>query len=184
MKVCEKCGSTSFNSISGECANCSVFKHHDFVEAFRLGKSTDDPLSNKILQLLREGKKWRVLQSRNKLCWHPGVKMTNGKCVFCSLQENDTQHVSQRDALSSILSDLDKNIEELKHRRETLQNLLTLSEAGFPVGDVSTMTKPSSPRQRAIQEGKKWYMPYETCKHCGVIAERYVANGRCRNCGQ
>lgn len=184
MKVCEKCGSTTFNSISGECVNCSVFKHRNFVEAFRLGKTTDDPLSNKILQLLSDGKKWRVLQSRNKLCWHPGVKMTNGKCVFCAMQENETQHVSQRDVLASAIDELNKNIAELEQKRETLQNLLTLDAAGFPVGNISCVVKPSSPRQRAIHEGKKWYMPYEPCKHCGVVSERYVANGRCRNCGQ
>lgn len=183
MKVCEKCGSTTFNQISGECSNCSVFKHHDFVAALRTGGTTNDELSNKVLQMIRDGRKWRVLQSRNSLCWHPGVKMTNGKCVFCSMQEKEVTPVSEMDMLNSALTELRKNITELQQKEETLQNLVKLAEMGFPLGNVSTMLKPSSPRQRAIQEGKKWYMPYEPCTKCGIIAERYVANGRCRNCG-
>jgi len=39
-----------------------------------------------------------------------------------------------------------------------------------------------TPRQEAIRDGKKWYLPNEACSSCGKIAERSVDNGRCRGC--
>lgn len=39
-----------------------------------------------------------------------------------------------------------------------------------------------SPRQQALAAGEKWYTPAKPCPHCGTLAERYVANGRCRGC--
>ena len=42
--------------------------------------------------------------------------------------------------------------------------------------------KNTSPRQIAKAAGARWYTPTEPCKTCGQLAERYVANGRCRGC--
>jgi cytidyltransferase-like protein len=69
-------------------------------------------------------------------------------------------------------------------RKEMLQNIITLTEMGIDVGRVTPLIRVKSPRQQAIADGKRWYIPYEPCKHCNTIAERYVANGKCRNCGR
>lgn len=39
-----------------------------------------------------------------------------------------------------------------------------------------------SPRQEAIREGKKWYLPTEPCPKCNKVAEKRVDNGQCRGC--
>lgn len=39
-----------------------------------------------------------------------------------------------------------------------------------------------SPRQQAIRDGKKWYLPTEPCPKCGQTAEKRVDNGQCRGC--
>lgn len=39
-----------------------------------------------------------------------------------------------------------------------------------------------SPRQEAIRDGKKWYLPAGPCQHCGQIAEKRVDNGQCKGC--
>jgi hypothetical protein len=44
------------------------------------------------------------------------------------------------------------------------------------------MVADMSPRQRAIIEGKQWYIPTTPCKTCGELAERNVATGRCSSC--
>lgn len=52
--------------------------------------------------------------------------------------------------------------------------LCVKAKASKPVGP--------SPRQAAKAAGHRWYMPVEPCGKCGQLAERYVANGRCRGC--
>lgn len=37
-------------------------------------------------------------------------------------------------------------------------------------------------RKQALAAGGKWYTPTEPCTKCHTLAERYVANGRCRGC--
>lgn len=39
-----------------------------------------------------------------------------------------------------------------------------------------------SPRQEAIRDGKKWYLPNEPCPKCDKVAEKRVDNGQCRGC--
>ena len=37
-------------------------------------------------------------------------------------------------------------------------------------------------RKEALRAGEKWYTPTDPCTKCHTLAERYVANGRCRGC--
>lgn len=174
-KSCEICGGTIFNEHSGECATCSVHNQYNFVKAWNTGSTTDNELSNKVLELLRSGKKWVVQKKRNSVCWHPGVKMTNGKCVFCSMSAADKETASS----------IDGAIECVQHDIEQLKSYLMVLQTYKALGAATVPERPQikSPRQQAIAEGRKWYIPYEPCKHCHIVAERYVANGKCRNCG-
>lgn len=178
-KVCEVCGSIVFNSLTGECASCSKKNAYDFRTAWRNGTDTNDELSNKVLKLLRSGKKWRVLKDRNKTCWHPGVKMTNGKCVFCSLLEKESESTPRDSGIDATIDTVTREIEQLNSYLMVLQMYKALGAETVPERPQTV-----SPRQQAIADGKRWYIPYEPCKHCNTIAERYVANGKCRNCGR
>lgn len=169
------------------CDVCVKKDHHDFMKAKNLNLPFRNALYEKVGEALKTGRNWRIQNNPNRECGHPGVRNTQGKCVFCITEKRMTGEWGAVKSepvnnLRNAIYQLNQNIAELTGKRDTLQNLLTLDMAGFPVGKVSSVTRPTSPRQRAIQEGKNWYMPYEPCKHCGVIAERYVANGRCRSC--
>lgn len=39
-----------------------------------------------------------------------------------------------------------------------------------------------SPRQEALADGKRWYVPDMPCLHCGSRAQRRVDNGQCSGC--
>lgn len=65
-------------------------------------------------------------------------------------------------------------ISELRTQIATLQAELAQLDRRYGTG--------TSPRQRAIEAGERWYLPDEPCGKCGQIAERYVANGKCRGC--
>lgn len=39
-----------------------------------------------------------------------------------------------------------------------------------------------TPRQKAIEGGSQWYKAIKPCSKCGVVSEKHVANGRCKNC--
>ena len=184
----ENCKCTTFHELTNICTECAHYNHYDFVQHRKNGTDSPNPTEQKVLTMLRDDtlKRFRIGTKRHKLCGHPGV-WQGTKCAICAeikrsaSGDNSSQ---QLNILKASIEELDKNIIELQQQRETLQNLLKLAEMGFPLGDVSSVVKQPSPRQRAIQEGRKWYMPYDPCMKCGVMAERYVANGRCRNCGQ
>lgn len=40
----------------------------------------------------------------------------------------------------------------------------------------------SSPRQKAIRDGEKYYTPDHPCKHCKTLSPKQVNNGRCSGC--
>lgn len=47
---------------------------------------------------------------------------------------------------------------------------------------ISCMVTQLSPRQRAIKDGKQWYIPTTPCDKCGLLVERNVTTGACSNC--
>lgn len=179
MNQCAKCGSTVFNKISGECAVCSLHRHNDLVRALKDGTNTGYDHIDEVLSLLRSGKKWRVLKSRNKHCWHPGVQMTNGKCVFCALgDKSTTKTIISTNINEQRLANLIEEMSVLTQYRALLETAITLN-----VDVPQEMPKRGKTRQEALRDGDKWYTPDTRCKHCGSIGERYVANGKCKQCG-
>lgn len=179
MKECPKCGSTVFNKISGECAACSHHRHNDLVRALRDGTTTGYGYIDEVLALLRGGKKWRVLKGRDKLCWHPGVQMTNGKCVFCALADKSPAITVDENINQKRLANLNEELAVLTQYKALLETAVALG-----VDVPQEMPKRGKTRQEAKCAGEKWYIPDSRCKVCGSIGERYVDNGRCRNCGK
>ena len=179
MKQCQNCGSNVFNEISGECATCSHHRHSDLVRALKNNTTTGYDHIDKVLSLIRGGKKWRVLKSRNKHCWHPGVQMTNGKCVFCSLGNKPDLKVNDETINQKRLTNLIDDLSVFTQYKALLETAITLG-----VDVPQDMPKRGKTRQEALRDGDKWYMPDTRCKHCGSIGDRYLANGKCKQCGE
>ncbi|UTC25992.1 hypothetical protein [Phage vB_KsaM-C1] len=188
----QNCTCQSCHPLTNICTECAWHNHYDLVQHYKNGTDSTDPVEQKLLTRIRTEPhcRLRIGTKRHTMCGHAGI-WQGSTCAVCAeikraakQKRDEPESQQQLNVLKSAVAELDKNITDLQQQRETLQNLVKLAEMGFPLGDVSSVVKQPSPRQRAIQEGKKWYMPYDPCMKCGVMAERYVANGRCRNCGQ
>lgn len=177
MNQCQKCGGEVFNEITGECAICSQHRHRDFVRALKEGTTTGYEHIDRVLSQMRSGKKWRVLKSRNKLCWHPGVQTTNGKCVFCMLAAKPDTPPVDANINQQRLSNLNEELAVLTQYKALLETAVALS-----VDVPQELPKRGKTRQEALRDGDKWYIPDTRCKYCGSIGERYVENGRCKRC--
>ena len=179
MNQCPKCHGNVFNEITGECAECSHHRHRDFVKALKDETTTGYKHMDDVLSLIRGGKKWRILKKRNKLCWHPGVQTTNGKCVFCML-------AAKADSLVAIGNINEQRLTNLTEELALLTQYKALLETAVALGvDVpQEAPKRGKTRQEALRDGDKWYTPDNRCKHCWSVGERYVENGRCRSCGK
>lgn len=177
MKQCENCGCNIFNEISGECAACSHHRHNDFVRALKNNTITGYSHIDEVLSLMRGGKKWRVLKSRNKHCWHPGVQTTNGKCVFCMLAAKSDSVTAPASINEQRLANLNEELAILKQYKALLETAVALG-----VDVPQEMPKRGKTRQEALRDGDKWYIPDNRCDYCGSIGERYVDNGRCKCC--
>lgn len=162
--------------------------NHDFGKLYTTGQNSDNPQWQKVLDGLREkGRGWRRLHHFIKACGHPGVRDSGNRCVFCLLERNEKREEEQKQTAErtraeyvTALCEQADAIERQAHvkaekLRKEADDVLWHRVPWPPVG---------SPRQQAIAMGEKWYMPLEPCRYCNEAAERYVANGRCRNCGK
>lgn len=179
MNHCPNCHGNVFNEITGECAACSHHRHNDFVRALKDETTTGYEHIDRVLSLIRGGKKWRILKKRNKLCWHPGVQTTNGKCVFCMLAAKSDSPVAIGNINEQRLANLNEELTLLTQYKALLETAVALG-----VDVPQEAPKRGKTRQEAIRDGDKWYTPDSRCKHCWSIGERYVENGRCRSCGK
>lgn len=182
------CTNTTTHDKTDICTYCSVFDHHDFKRALSHDGKGRTPLHQTVLDALKSGKKWRVAKKPNSECGHPGVRDTRGRCVFCLTEERQNNPVWKQEiqhklpsphVLSSALMHVRSHIEALKEYEATLEMYIAYGMDGVPTAPARR-----SPRQIAVEKGSKWYLPFEPCKKCFVISERYVANGKCRNCGK
>ena len=154
------------HEITDICKQCSLFDHHDFIRSFKFDEPVKNPIHHPILEALRGGKKWRVQSKPNSECGHPGVRNTQGKCVFCLVK-------TERGKVSGIDDEITRVKEHLK-----------LLETCKLYGVTSVPIMPGA-RQAAIQSGHKWYWSDKACNHCGSTDRMvYVANGRCAECGK
>lgn len=188
----ENCECETYFPSTGICTQCAWYNHMDFIRRYKNGLDSPNVTEQKILIRLRNEPdcKLRIGSKRHTACGHPGV-WQGSVCAFCAQDKRDARATKLAEKkqendhiLEKALHQLREKIAELQKQEKILSDALQLKKMGLDVGDVMGMVKLKSPRQQAISEGKRWYMPYEPCKHCGVIAERYVANGKCRNCQQ
>lgn len=161
--------------------------NHNFKTLLNHGGDSDNPVWQEVLNTLRSGKsEWKVVKNEIKACRHPGVRDKGNRCVFCLIEK---QGSAQRRMNQSVESAKEDHLKQLYDRAEEfdMQAAMLRVEAmeiesgkrEWPPQGVAGLS-----RQDAIAQGKKWYLPMTPCKHCGVTAERYVPNGRCRNCGK
>lgn len=188
----ENCDCKTFHEDTGLCTLCARYNHEDFVRHFENRTNSDDEHEQWLLEQLwnNPNNGLRIGTKRMSKCGHPGV-YRGSKCAICSKISKDakvsqalqksTNHV---DTMRLTLGQLNATIEEMNRQRKMLEQAIELAEMGLNTGNITLTTiKMKTPRQIAIDNGNKWYIPYEPCKNCNKISERYVANGRCRNCG-
>lgn len=188
----ENCDCKTFHEVTGLCTLCARYNHEDFVRHFRNGTNPDDEHEQWLLDQLRNNPSHglRIGTQRMAKCGHPGV-YRGTTCAICHKIRKDArvvktlrQSVNHVDTMRLTLEQLNLTINEIERQRETLKQAIQLAEMGLNIGNVTLTTiKMKTPRQIAIENGDRWYLPYEKCSKCGVLSERYVANGRCRNCG-
>lgn len=188
----ENCTCKTFHPLTDICTECSHHNHYAFTQHAKNGTDSLDEDEQKLLVRLRTEPncKLRVGLKRHSGCGHVGV-WQGSACAICAQKRRDRRiddkaktDVGYIESVRQQLSQVKENIDALKKQEEMLQNIITLTEMGIDVGRVTPLIRVKSPRQQAIADGKRWYIPYEPCKHCNTIAERYVANGKCRNCGR
>jgi hypothetical protein len=115
----------------------------------------------------------------------PFVKYPNGKCVRCATREAlafaQSAHGLPMSRQAAIRSGSDVYVRVPACAAAGHVGLRTIRGVCWfcQAERVST----PSPRQQALAAGQKWYTPARPCTRCGTLAERYVANGRCRGCG-
>jgi hypothetical protein len=179
---CDKCGWHVPVSGGDKCSECARKEAMDFCSAVRRKQKPTHltPLHEKVWAgIVEDGRKWRVSDKYIAPCGHPHVKDTQGKCIFCRFEQYAP--VQPVTPLEQYVINLKQSVTELRKRADAAEAEVLSIEAGFYVPERVT-TK--SARQFAVERGEKWYQHDEPCKHCGVVSERYVANGRCRNCGK
>lgn len=158
-----------------------------FKKLLKDGENSENPLWQLVLDGLRQGDKgWKTVSKDGKHCRHPGVRDAGNRCVFCilekKLESEKRQSMTSEQAKEDRIKTLREQADQMDNGAAMLRAEAFQIEIGlqpWPPEGLSTMS-----RQQALQCGSKWYMPTKPCKHCGITAERYVANGRCRSCGK
>lgn len=138
------------------------------------------PLHEKVwTAIVQNGRKWRISDKYIAPCGHPHVKDTQGKCIFCRFEKSTPAQTIT--PLQQYVLNLKQSAIQLRKRADDVEAEILSIKSGFY---VPAPVASKSARQFAVEVGDKWYQHDEPCKHCGVVSERYVANGRCRNCGK
>ncbi|MGL5284234.1 MAG: hypothetical protein ACRC8W_21230 [Plesiomonas shigelloides] len=139
---------------------------------------------------------------------HVGLVDGNGRCVLCQdiktekkqeqaakQQRKEAERLQRQEEKQRKRDELAarqarkhaENLESLEERRKRNERITELRRQMAELqAELATLDRRygtgNSPRQRAIEAGEKWYLPDEPCGKCGQLAERYVANGKCRGC--
>lgn len=158
----------------------------DFQEKINAGRS-DDIVESAVLKMMKKEKIWKFSPDYRPTCEHPPVINNRGKCAFCTVIDNLNAKLQQKiseteyllDGLKrqKMMHDMGVYIEQTD-RPDILPLLGVVTESAISRAVFSG----ASPRARAVAAGEKWYTPSESCSKCGTLAQRYVANGKCRGC--
>lgn len=178
----ENCNCTKITGFNDICLDCATRSAVDFKRAVST-KTEPSKLPASYRDIWREivhgDRKWRVTGKYNPACGHPGVRDTQGKCIFCKNEKKQSELAST--PVEQYVSNLRQAAKILRERARVIDAEITAIEL---FEQVPTRIQSKSPRQFALEQGDKWYQSDEPCKHCGALSERYVANGRCRSCGK
>lgn len=182
MFKCDKCGWHVPVEGTQVCSLCARQEAEIFSNCVATKKppTTLSPLHNLVWnKMVNEGRRWRVSSNYIKGCGHPYVKDTQGKCIFCRVESNEVNNLKM--SKENIAENLRKSAELLRQKADEAISTALAIESGFYTPPQEAVL---SKRQQAILRDDKWYDMEEPCKHCGVVSQKYVANGRCRNCGK
>lgn len=182
MFKCSKCNYHVPVEGTEKCSQCARLESMEFHRAVvtKNHPTNLSPLHHRVwTELVHHGKKWRINDRYTRGCGHPYVKDTQGKCVFCRIeaQQSDTGGLSNE----QIADNLMESAAVLRKRADDLEVKAIYIRTGLYTPEKEDIL---TNRQKAVLAGAKWYEHDEPCKSCGKIGERYVANGRCRNCGK
>lgn len=147
----------------------------------------------------------------NKPCGHVGVRDKTGKCLQCTMNrdaaraererernearaERVKEDAVERERVERIRDEIaqleqrtcDATLEIQELQREIDGNVVKVRSLYRDlVGRSMVGTAPAAgiSRAHARSIGASWYHPATPCKYCGGYGLRYVANGRCRDCG-
>ncbi|MGL5282303.1 MAG: hypothetical protein ACRC8W_11270 [Plesiomonas shigelloides] len=203
---CAKCGSSVIHPMSGKCSICSKFEAVGFYRYMTGQLNPDGQTVNAgtLFPRMEIPFEWHVLAARRidepglkvtgspcKNHGHVGLINSKGKCQLCAdikQAEEDAARQRKRDELAARQARKHaENLESLEERRKRNERITELRRQMAELqAELATLDRRygtgNSPRQRAIEAGEKWYLPDEPCGKCGQLAERYVANGKCRGC--
>lgn len=148
----------------------------------------------------------------NKPCGHLGVRDALGKCLQCSMARDAVKAARERERddvrtervradnaerervqkLRDEIGQVEQECRDIELRIADLQRELTgrkvrlgalRSEIARGAAAKRDDTLAGSSRKHAMAIGATWYHPSTPCKYCGGFGLRYVANGRCKDCG-
>lgn len=179
MFECGKCGydvPVEGTDVCSECARRDAMYFHKCVKTKTSPENLSESHMNIWHEMVHNNKKWRINDRYTKGCGHPFVKDTQGRCIFCKIEKQPVPLTNE-----AIATNLMESAEILRQRASSMEAKAIAIRSGFYLfHQDDTITS----RQKAVIAGNKWYIHDEPCKHCGKIGERYVANGRCKNCGK
>lgn len=178
----ENCNCTKITGFNDICLDCATRSAVDFKRAVA---TKNEPVKFPAIyrdvwrEIVHGERKWRVTGKYNPACGHPGVRDTQGKCIFCKYEKQQAEMTST--PIEQYVSNLREAAKTLRNRADVVEGEIAAIEL---FGHVPANVQAKSPRQFAMGQGEKWYQADEPCKRCGALSERYVANGRCRSCGK
>lgn len=145
----------------------------------------------------------------NKPCGHVGVRDATGKCLQCTMNrdaaraerdrgrnearaERVKEDASERKRVEGLRDEIarleqysrDVELQIIGLQRELAENNIHVRALRADMTRVrhnDVLAGDSRTHARSI--GASWYHPDTPCKYCGGFGLRYVANGRCRDCG-
>lgn len=157
--------------------------NYSFKTLLAKGQNSDDPVWQEVLDGLRSNdKEWKIIKKELTPCRHPGVRDKSNRCVFCRIEARIASETTAEQTLEEAKAHHVKTLLEKATELDNQAAMIRLEAMEIEMG-----TKPfarSVSRAEAVANGLKWYLPITPCRHCGIVAEKYVANGRCRNCGK
>lgn len=198
---CDICKTSSLRfTKSDNCMMCQRYK----IEVTRYySKFSDDELNNQVTlfpehvpdqyndaEILKEAVEMRKLlvsgqgfRLHNEPCKQHGhihiSKDSVGTCWQCKQMEKPQDEAVKRNDPFYVASGPCGGCRDITLRHATNRECVS---CGY-VPSTGRLSSPTdSPRQTAIANGEKWYMPIDPCPKCATVSLKRVDNGICQGC--